>query len=218
MKVGTDGVLLGAWADVESSKYALDIGTGTGVIALMLAQRNPVLQVDAVEIDGESFIQAMENVDKSIWKNRITVVNKSFQDFYHESTNRYGLIVANPPYFNQSLKSPFTHRTQTRHTDTLPYGELLQGIVKLLPGEGKFCGIFPYTEGNVFIAQAASYGLYCNKKLNVQSKPGRNTLRVLVQLELVKKTLDESTLCIHGIDGSYTEDYKKLTADFYLAF
>ena len=150
--------------------------------------------------------------------NRITIANKSFQEFVTESDNRYDLIVSNPPYFEQSLKSPFEHKTLTRHTDTLPYDELLNGISRLLTNKGKFCGVFPYTEGNVFIAKATTYGLFCNKRLNIQSKPNRNTLRMLIQLEMEKKPIEESTLCIHDLEGNYTDEYKQLTADFYLAF
>lgn len=218
MKVGTDGVLLGAWADVSNANRVLDIGTGTGVIALMLAQRNQTVQIEAVEIDSLSAKQAMENAENSPWNNRVTIQNKSFQSFIAESGDKYNLIVSNPPYFNQSLKSPFEHRTLTRHNDSLPYEDLLKGVSSLLETNGKFCGVFPYTEGNVFIALATSFGLYCNKKLNIQSKPNRNTLRMLIQLEFEKKSLEESTLCIHNSEGNYTDEYKQLTADFYLAF
>ncbi|MGE0077491.1 MAG: tRNA1(Val) (adenine(37)-N6)-methyltransferase [Bacteroidales bacterium] len=218
MKVGTDGVLLGAWAEITNVNQILDIGTGTGVIALMLAQRNTTALIDAVEIDSPSAKQAELNAEKSPWEKRISVINKSFQNFVEENGNKYDLIVSNPPYFDQSLKSPFEHRTLTRHNDTLPYDELLSGISKLLTAGGKFCGVFPYTEGNVFIAKASVYGLFCNKKLNIQSKPNRNTLRILIQLEFEKKPIEESTLCIHDLEGNYTDDYKQLTVDFYLAF
>ena len=218
MKVGTDGVLLGAWADISNANRILDIGTGTGVIALMLAQRNATALIDAVEIDTPSAKQAEANAAKSHWGNRITIANKSFQDFVAESDNWYDLIVSNPPYFEQSLKSPFEHKTLVRHNDTLPYDELLNGISRLLTNKGKFCGVFPYTEGNVFIAKATTYGLFCNKRLNIQSKPNRNTLRMLIQLEMEKKPIEESTLCIHDLEGNYTDEYNQLTADFYLAF
>lgn len=218
MKVGTDGVLLGAWADIANANRILDIGTGTGVIALMLAQRNATALIDAIEIDTPSAKQAELNAEKSPWHGRVSIINKSFQDFVAESSHKYDLIVSNPPYFDQSLKSPFEHRTLTRHNDTLPYDELLKGIASLLAVNGKFCGVFPYTEGNVFVAKAASYGLFCNKRLNIQSKPNRNTLRMLIQLEMEKKPIEESTLCIHNSEGNYTDEYKQLTADFYLAF
>lgn len=218
MKVGTDGVLLGAWANVADASRILDIGTGTGVIALMLAQRSSTAIIDAVEIDTPSAKQAEMNAVKSPWGNRITIANKSFQDFVSETDNRYDLIVSNPPYFEQSLKSPFEHKNLARHNDTLPYNELLGGISKLLTEKGKFCGVFPYTEGNVFIAKASGYGLYCTKRLNIQSKPNRNTLRMLIQLEFEKKPLEESILCTRDSEGNYTDEYKQLTADFYLAF
>lgn len=218
MKVGTDGVLLGAWADVGVAQRALDIGTGTGVIALMLAQRSAQLMVDAVEIDGESAQQAQRNFDKSGWASRLALHNVAFQDFASAKGACYDLIVSNPPYFCQSLKSPNEGRTLARHAYSLPFEELLTGVGALLLPGGAFCGIFPYTEGNVFIAKASSYGLFCTKKLNICSKPHHSVIRMLVQMEFARKPIDDRTLIIHTLDGDYTDDYKKLTADFYLSF
>lgn len=219
MKVGTDGVLLGAWANIGGSARALDIGTGTGVVALMLAQRSSDVMVDAVEIDEKSAVQAQKNFAKSPWANRLVAHCGSFQSFAQtQGAGSYNLIVSNPPYFIQSMKSPDALRTMTRHTDTLPFDELLAGIKSLLSPNGGFCGIFPYTEGNIFIAKATNYGLYCTRKLNVMSKPNHSTLRVLVQLEFEKKPVEEEMLTIHTADGDFTESYKALTKDFYLAF
>lgn len=218
MRVGTDGVMLGAWADVSNAKTVLDIGTGTGVIALMIAQRSDAL-VDAVEIDELSALQAAANAQQSPWPERVTVVNTSFQAFARGCTNRYDVIVSNPPYFLQSLKSPDAAKNLTRHTDWLPYNELLHGVSRILSPKGRFCGVFPYTEGNIFIAQAAGFGLYCNKKLNVQPKPDRSTLRILVELSPQRqKPIVETTLSIHNSSGDFSPEYKALTRDFYLAF
>jgi tRNA1Val (adenine37-N6)-methyltransferase len=218
MRVNTDGVLLGAWADVAEAKRILDVGTGTGVIALMLAQRKTDALIDAVEIDVQSAADARQNIANSPWPDRVDVINTSFQTFAETVSKSYDLIVSNPPYFNQSLKSPKQAKNISRHTDSLPNEDLLKGISKLLLPQGKFCGVFPYAEGNVFIAQASSFGLYCNKKVNVVSRPGKRVLRLLLQFEKTKMPLVESTLSIHNADGSFTDAYKELTSDFYLKF
>lgn len=218
MRVNTDGVLLGAWANVSGANRILDIGTGTGVIALMLAQRNPNARIDAIEIDSLSASDARNNVTQSPWANRIDVINCSLQNFAVSVIHRYDLIVANPPYFNRSLKSPYTSRNISRHAESLPYSDLIDGVVKLLTPNGRFCGVFPYSEGNVFIAMAGAHGLYCTQKVNVIPRPGRRVLRVLLQLETTKRPVTESTLTIHNPDGSYSHEYKRLTMDFYLGF
>lgn len=218
MRVNTDGVLLGAWANAHDANRILDIGTGTGVIALMLAQRNPNARIDAIEIDTQSAAEAKNNIAISPWANRIDVINCSFQSFAKALNHQYDLIVSNPPYFNQSLKSPDTNRNLSRHSDTLPYNELIDGIKKMLAPCGRFCGVFPYSEGNVFIAQAASQGLYCTHKVNVLSRPNRKVLRILIQLEANKANAVESTLAIHNNDAGYSDDYIQLTREFYLAF
>lgn len=217
MKVGTDGVLLGAWADVENAKSVLDIGTGSGVIALMIAQRCNA-QVQAVEIDTSSALQARHNFEKSPWENRLSVETVSLQEYSKVSSVKFDLIVSNPPYFNKSLKSPSPDRTLTRHTDELSNTDLLLGVSKHLQPDGRFCAIFPYTEGNLFIAEAVNFGLFCNKKLFIQTKPEKPIIRILAEFAFYRKRFPESTLSIHNSEGDYTEEYKRLTADFYLAF
>ncbi len=218
MRVNTDGVLLGAWANVDNASRMLDIGTGTGVIALMLAQRTHNVKIDAIEIDEHSANEARRNVALSSWSERIDVIHCSLQSFAQSVSSRYDLIVSNPPYFNQSLKSPLERKNLVRHTDLLPYHDLISGISVLLTENGRFCGVFPYTEGNVFIAQASTCGLFCTQRINVYSQPGKGVIRLLLQFERVKKTIAEHSLTIHNPDGSFSEHYRQLTADFYLAF
>ncbi len=217
MKVGTDGVLLGAWADVGEAKSILDVGTGTGLIAIMLAQRSDAA-IDAVEVDSMSALQAKENVSNSSWASRITVENKSFQEFSSECSFRYDLIVSNPPYFINSHKSPSEGRSLARHTDELPYDDLLKGINALLSSKGRFAGIFPYVEGNIFIAKAATYGLYCNKKVNVLGKRKGTIKRLLLEFSCIKEPLTERSLAIRCDQEGYAPEYKQLTKDFYLNF
>jgi tRNA1Val (adenine37-N6)-methyltransferase len=217
MKVGTDGVLLGAWADLENVHTVLDVGTGSGVIALMIAQRSEA-NIQAVEIDESSAQQAKGNFDSSKWRERLKVEAISFQDFAKKHTSKFDLIVSNPPYFSKSLKPNTPERTLTRHTEQLSNTDMLEGIKNLLSPDGRFCAIFPYTEGNIFIAEAANYGLFCNKKLYVKTKPNNPILRILIDFSFTKKRLVEDTISIHTSDGEYTDEYKKLTAEFYLAF
>lgn len=217
MKVGTDGVLLGAWVNVENAKSVLDIGTGSGVIALMIAQRCKA-KIQAVEIDASSALQATQNFEHSPWGDRLSVVAASLQEYSKDSATQFDLIVSNPPYFNKSLKSPSPERTLTRHTDELSNNDLLKSVSKLLQPDGRFCAIFPYTEGNLFIAEAANFGLFCNKKLFIQTRPDKPIIRILTEFSLHKKRLPESTLSIHTSEMDYTDEYKRLTTDFYLAF
>ena len=217
MKVGTDGVLLGAWADLENVHTVLDVGTGSGVIALMIAQRSEA-NIQAVEIDESSAQQTKGNFDSSKWRERLKVEAISFQDFAKKHLSKFDLIVSNPPYFSKSLKPNTPERTLTRHTEQLSNADLLEGIKNLLSPDGRFCAIFPYTEGNIFIAEAANYGLFCNKKLYVKTKPNNPFIRILIDFSFTKKRLIEDTISIHTSDGEYTEEYKALTAEFYLAF
>ena len=219
MKVNTDGVLLGAWADVSRATKILDIGSGTGVIALMLAQRCSNAMVHAVEIDALAVDAAKENAISSPWSSRVEVFCSSFQDFASIANRRYNLVVSNPPFFVQSLKSPFEGRNLSRHAEQLPYEDLVVGINRVLDDDGIFAAIFPYAESGIFIALAANHGLYCIRKTYVHPFAGGRIKRVLLELSKTRVTLVENELAIRvGVDMDYTDDYKMLTRDFYLAF
>lgn len=217
MKVGTDGVLLGAWTNLESASRILDVGTGTGLIAIMMAQRSKAA-IDAVEIDEASCTQARENVERCPWSDRISIYHQTFQSFAHGQENLYDLIVSNPPYFIKSLKSPDLARAAARHTDELPQDELIDGVTKLLHESGRFSAIFPYVEGNIFVAKAAANGLFCCRRVNVVGKQGAGVKRLLLEFSKEKLPLDESDLTIRDTDDAFTIDYQLLTKDFYLAF
>lgn len=219
MKVNTDGVLLGAWVNVTGATNILDVGSGTGVIALMLAQRSPESTIHAVEIDAAAVEAAKENVVNSQWSNRVEVFCSSFQDFANSSSQRYSLVVSNPPFFIQSLKSPAASRNLSRHAELLPYEDLVEGISKVLDQDGVFAAIFPYVESSVFIALAANHGLYCVRKTYVHPFVGGKIKRVLLELSRTRGPIEERDLAIElGVDKGYTEEYKLLTRDFYLAF
>jgi tRNA1Val (adenine37-N6)-methyltransferase len=216
-KVGTDAVLLGAVAGTAGAEKILDIGTGTGVIALMLAQKCSA-EIVAIEPDNESFGEAKENVNKSMWKERIKVVNCDLQSFFPEG-GLFDLIVSNPPYFVDSLKSPDDRRSAARHNDSLTTDNLLKGASRLLADEGRLQLILPYAEGNVFIAEAAGYGFYCNYILKVRPLPTSEIRRLILTFSRKQMKPVEKFLTIeHGARHEFTDEYKNLTKDFYMKF
>lgn len=215
-KVGTDGVLLGAAADVSSAGRILDIGTGTGLIAIMLAQRCQA-DITAIETDDESYSQAVENVQKCKWKNRIRVEKCDLQTFLSES--RFDLIVSNPPYFVDSLRNPDKAKSIARHNVSLSQDDLLQAAVRLLEEDGKLQLILPYVEGNVFIAVAGEYGLFCNSIIKVKPLPSSGINRLILGFSRKRTPVTEKFLTIEkGKRHEYTDDYIELTRDFYLKF
>lgn len=218
MKVGTDAVLIGAWANVSESKNILDVGTGTGVIALMLAQRS-LVPIDAIDIDEAACEQAKENILGSPWKERIKVHHQSLQNFSKQTDKKYDLIVSNPPYFVDSSKSHGEARTLARHTDVLPYKELLDGVLELLSPSGKFCVVFPLKEGELFRDMAQEKKLYLTKLTRVHTRADKSEKRLLMQYEFKGKTFSENHLTIEqDADHHYTDEYKELTKDYYLNF
>jgi len=218
MKVGTDGVLLGTWTDGSRAKKILDIGTGTGIIALMLAQKYDAL-IDAIEIDPEASRQAHENISLSLWKDKIKVINKSFQEYISVAVERYDLIVTNPPFYENSLKASGKGRVLARHNDSLSMTEILAGSGILLKEYGILSLILPYVEGNIFIATASVYGLYCTRKTCVIPAPGKPVKRLLLEFSKTQANFTEDILVISsGTRHNYTEKFKLLTRDYYLNF
>ncbi len=219
MKVGTDAVLLGAWVLPNGSKHILDIGAGTGVIALMLAQKTEA-HIDAIDIDEEAVLQAKQNVLDSKFASQITVTQTSLQHYSKASTQKYNLIVTNPPYFEQSLKSSDEQRSHARHADVLPFEDLLDGVLKLLDEKGKFCLILPTLEAIKFRALAEKRGLHLSKLLRVKSRIDKDSdKRHLMQFEVKPTEFSENTIAIELEERhQYTEDYKDLTKDYYINF
>jgi tRNA1Val (adenine37-N6)-methyltransferase len=216
-KVGTDGVLLGAYAEVTGVKRILDIGSGTGLISIMLAQRCEA-DITAIETDHDSYIQSCENVNNCRWSNRIEVLHKDFQTFI-PANGEYDLIVTNPPYFSDSLKNPDPRKSSARHNDSLTSGEILEGVSRLLSADGKLQIILPYVEGYVFIAEAQKSGLYCNNILKVKPLPTSEIRRLVLTFSRQQLKVTEKFLTIeHGKRHEFTEEYISLTRDFYLKF
>ena len=219
MKVGTDAVLLGSWIQPNGSTHILDIGTGTGVIALMLAQKTNA-SIVGIDIDVSATQQAQENVDESKFKNSITLFNTSFQDFVKTTSLKFQLIVSNPPFFEQSLKSSDEKRSNARHADVLPFDELLEGVIKVLDESGKFCLILPTLEADKFRNMAQKKGLYLSKLLRVKSRVDKDTdKRHLMQFEFKPTEFSEETIAIEEDQRhSYTQAYKELTKAYYINF
>jgi tRNA1Val (adenine37-N6)-methyltransferase len=216
-KVGTDGVLLGAYANISSAEKILDIGTGTGLIALMLAQRSNAM-ITAIEPDSESFVQACSNIEGCKWNDRIKAENVLLQNFF-PGNQKFDLIVTNPPYFTNSLKNPDPGKAAARHNFQLGNEDLLQGVSRLLSEDGKFQIILPYPEANVFIAEAQAYGFYCNDILKIKPIPSGEIRRMIMTFTRRRQKLTEKFLTIeHGKRHEFTEEYINLTKEFYLKF
>lgn len=217
MKVGTDGVLLAAWVDVHGASSILDIGTGSGVMALILAQRASKAEVHGVEIDPVAARQAAENMAASPWPDRLRTFAISIQDFARQCQQQYDLIVSNPPFFSGGTFSDNNDRMAVRHTIKLPHGDLLSAVRKLLAPTGRFAVILPHLEGLRFKELANSYHLFCTRMTEVHSLPDKPIERLLLQFEPHVRPLQTDRLIIHT-DSSlkFSEEYVRLTRDFYL--
>ena len=220
MKVGTDGVLLGAWADVKDAMRILDVGTGTGLIAIMMAQRSDEnVSIDAVEIDTSSYQQAVDNFQACRWKSRIQAYHMSFQDFCDREHGKYDAIVSNPPYFMNGLKAKGESRTQARKADHLPFEDLLVGAKHLLNDSGKLSVILPVEEGEYFERLARLNEFYLKRKVSVLPNPGKAAKRYMFEFSLEKYEPEYSELIVeNGKRHVYSPEYISLTKDFYLKF
>jgi tRNA1Val (adenine37-N6)-methyltransferase len=216
MKVGTDGVLLGAWANVNGAKHILDIGTGSGVIALMLAQRTPDdSQIDAVEIDPLAFEEAHENFKTSPWSEKILAHHIAIQQFTKKS--KYDLIISNPPYFQNSYKPPDEKRVAARHTENLSFEDLLAATGKLISPTGRLNVILPVSEGEHFVSLAASKNFSLTRKWAFRTRAEKPTERYLLEFSRHSvKSVDTGEIKLYDQGENWSEDYKYLTRDFYL--
>ena len=218
MKVGTDAVLLGAWADAANAKNILDVGTGTGIIALMMAQRS-VAQITAVEIEKQAAGEAAENAQHSPWSNRISVKNISFQDFTENTNQKYDCIVSNPPFFCNNIKSADKNLALARHNDLLSLTDLADGASKLLSDEGKLSLILPVESASKFIKLANQLKFHNIRQTEVRHTFENKAHRFLLEFSKSFSGLNKTALNIYNETGrDYTPEYKNLTRDFYLKF
>lgn len=219
MKIGTDGVLLGAWASLDHQPFSiLDIGTGTGVIALMLAQRSSADLIDALEIDEDAYEQAVENFENSDWGDRLFCYHASFDEFVEEmqEEEKYDLIISNPPFYSDDYSSGNAQRDRARFAEALPFEELIQGTSLLLSEEGRFNVIIPKKEEADFLKIAEEYRLFPQRITRVKGDVNSEVKRSLLEFGFEKKEFEPSELIIENSRHNYTEEYIELVKDFYL--
>lgn len=217
MKIGTDGVLLGAWTSIDHRPDTiLDIGAGTGIIALMLAQRSDADTIDAVEIDGPAFEQCVDNFENSPWGDRLFCYHTDLNGFIHEIGEKYDLIVSNPPFYSERVASGNDSRDRARQNRSLPFEDLLYGVSKLLSETGIFSTIVPFKEELEFLKMAAAHQLFPSRITHVKGGPGTEIKRSLLEFGFKEPKIQRETLTIELERHRYSEAYINLTKDFYL--
>ncbi|WP_299107894.1 methyltransferase [uncultured Tenacibaculum sp.] len=220
MKIGTDGVLLGAWCALgEYPDTMLDIGSGTGVIALMLAQRSDAMTIDAVEIDEDAYEQTVENFEQSDWGDRLFCYNASFDEFAEEMAEdeeQYDVIVSNPPFYTDDFESEDEARNKARFTSSLSFESLINGVSKILSENGVFSVIIPFREEASFVELAKKEGLFPKKVCRVRGNETTEIKRSLLAFTFNETSVEEEELVIEKERHQYTDAYINLTKDFYL--
>lgn len=216
MKVGTDGVLLGAWANAYDDKPILDVGTGSGIVALMMAQRFSVNEITAIDIDNDAVIQAQENFDNSPWKGRLKAIQDDFSNTKLSEKSKFGTIVANPPFFKEQVLSTDNKRISARSVNSLPTDSLFLNMVRLMNHDATATIIIPFDRANEIIAEAAINGLFLTRRTDVITKPGKNPKRSLLEF---KKSIQQtvfSKIVLNDELNNRSNQYKALTKDFYI--
>lgn len=217
MKIGTDSVLLGAWTSIEKHPFSiLDIGAGTGVLSLMLAQKSDAEVIDAIEIDDDAYEQCVDNLENSDWADRLFCYHASLEEFVEEIEDKYDLIICNPPFYSEDFKTENKQRDLARFTDAMPFEDLLESVSKLLIEDGLFSVIIPFKEEKNFIHLASKNNLYPNKILHVKGNLTSKIKRSLIEFSFLESDIKISELIIEIERHKYTEDYIALTKDFYL--
>lgn len=218
MKIGTDSVLLGAWCPIDNNPFSvLDIGAGTGVLSLMLAQRSHAEQIDAIEIDEEAYEQCVENFEASPWSDRLFCFHAGLDEFVEEPEDEYDIIVSNPPFYSEDYKTDNSQRDLARFQDAMPFEELVEAADLLLSENGIFAVIIPFKEEERFIDLCAEVELFPVKVTHVKGSHTTPIVRSLLafkRFELSVLTADELVIEINRHE--YTDDYINLTKDFYL--
>ncbi len=216
MKVGTDGVLLGAWCTCRGARRVLDVGTGTGLIALMVAQRNVTALITGLDIDTEATAEAAANFASSPWASRLTARHGDFLDFTPGNGDPYDLIVSNPPFFTQDVRSPDSRRDLARNASSLPFGPMLGRAATLLAPTGRLALITPVAARDAIQEAAALSSLHVVRLTRVSSVEGRSAKRLLWELSPQRAEMERADLILHNADGSPTPPYASLVAPFYL--
>ncbi|PIE48486.1 MAG: tRNA (adenine-N(6)-)-methyltransferase [Flavobacteriales bacterium] len=218
MKIGTDAMVLGAWAPVNDAETILDIGTGTGILALMLAQRSDAFTIDAVEIDAKTFERAVENFEHSPWADRLFCYHASIQEFADEIDETYDFIISNPPYFEINQTTGINPRTTARQTHHLNHSTLLKVTKQLLHPNGSCAFSLPFVSEQPLIAEAENLGFKVYKILRMKDKADTSYSRSFLQLGFGDKPTQTETLVLKEDSGAYSADFKALTQAFYPMF
>lgn len=217
MKVGTDGVLLGAWAPLDHGPESiLDVGAGTGLLALMLAQRSDAHTIDAIEIEPGAFEECVHNFEASAWGDRLFCYHGEFGEFSGEMEDRYDLIVSNPPYYGEAVKSEKPGRATARQQVSLPPDRLLSGVASLLESNGVFALVLPYAQEGVFRQLAEDHGLYPQRITRVRGRQDTPIKRSLLAFSANRTTPVEDEIVIQTSLHQYTPAYQELVREFYL--
>ena len=217
MKIGTDGVLLGAWTSVENNPFSvLDIGSGTGVLSLMIAQRSNAQTIEAIEIDDDAFEQCANNFENSPWAVRLYCFHASLLEYVEAVTDKFDLIICNPPFYSEDYKTDNTARDVARFNDAMPFEHLMYAVANLLADNGIFSIVIPFKEESKIIELAAMIGLVPNRILHVKGNPDTEIKRSLLEFSFDETKTQTSELIIETARHQYTEDYINLTKDFYL--
>ncbi len=217
MKIGTDAVLLGIWADVSPAQRVLDVGTGSGIVALLLASRTKTAWIDAVEIDRSSCIEAGQNFTASPFSDRLQIIHNDFIRFSKQAQTKYDLIISNPPFFIDDLISENRQKTLARHAQSLPYEQLLEGVVKLLNKKGNFSLVLPYILSRRFLKWAREKDLYLQREMLIFPKPCLSPNRVNLQLGFEEKAVKREKFIIRNEEGHFTKEYLNRVDDYYLS-
>jgi tRNA1Val (adenine37-N6)-methyltransferase len=217
MKIGTDGVLLGAWTPLINNPYnVLDIGAGTGILSLMLAQRSSTEQIDAIEIDEDAYEQCVENFEASPWGDKLFCFHAGLDEFVDEPEDEYDLIISNPPFYTDDYKSDNSSRDLARFEDALPFEELIEAAALLLSDNGIFSVIIPYKEENRFVTMCKKLDLFPLKITRVKGTPTSEIKRSLLAFCRMEQAPLVDELIIEISRHNYTSEYIELTKDFYL--
>ena len=217
MKIGTDGVLLGAWTPIINNPYnVMDIGAGTGILSLMLAQRSNAEQIDAIEIDEDAYEQCVENFEASPWSDKLFCFHAGLDEFVDEPEDEYDLIISNPPFYTDDYKSDNTSRDLARFEDALPFEELIEAAALLLSDNGIFSVIIPFKEEERFVSMCKELDLFPLKITRVKGTPTSEIKRSLLAFCRIEQTPLIDELVIEISRHNYTSEYIELTKEFYL--
>ena len=215
MKIGTDAMILSAWADINSVNSVLDVGTGSGIIALMMAVRTNAT-IDAVELDKMSALESQDNFNRSPFSDRLSIFKNDYTAFAKNASIKYDLVISNPPFFINDMRPDNNQRKQARHTDSLTYEQLCLSTKQILDKAGKFCLVLPYSESKIFLEKASEIGFYLSKRLLIFPKPCKEPNRVNLELKhSSQKTILEEKFIIRDERGFFTQQYVDLLGNYY---